>query len=104
MIIGVISVRLEKRENIMVIGDGVNAAKLCKNLRKRLGFASLEILEDVKEETEDNYEANENPNTFASYTSSCEKCRDPDSCCCTILWWKIFLPFPFLKFIALFVF
>lgn len=85
MIIGVISVRLEKRENIVVIGDGVNAAKLCKNLRKRLGFASLEILEDVKEETEDNYAANENPNTFASYTSSCEKCRDPDSCCCTIL-------------------
>lgn len=85
MIIGIESVRLENRENIVVIGDGVDAAKLCRKLEKKLGFASLEIVKELEETTEDNYETNPTPNTFTSYTSYCEKCRDPDLCCCTIL-------------------
>ncbi|KAJ0044522.1 hypothetical protein Pint_03960 [Pistacia integerrima] len=58
---GIESVRLVNRENIVVTGDGVDAAKLCSKLKKKLGFASLEIVKEFKETTEDNYGTNPTP-------------------------------------------
>ncbi|KAL1814818.1 heavy metal-associated isoprenylated plant protein 47 [Daucus carota subsp. sativus] len=46
---GVISVALEgeKKDQVVVIGDGVDAAGLTSSMRKKLGYASLELVEEI---------------------------------------------------------
>ncbi|XVF77267.1 hypothetical protein PTKIN_Ptkin14bG0029500 [Pterospermum kingtungense] len=48
---GVISVALHgpEKDKLLIIGDGVDAACLTACLRKKLCYASLEIVEEVKE-------------------------------------------------------
>lgn len=46
---GVISVALEgdKKDQVIVIGDGVDAAGLTSSMRKKLGYASLELVQEI---------------------------------------------------------
>ncbi|XP_074375439.1 heavy metal-associated isoprenylated plant protein 47-like [Apium graveolens] len=46
---GVISVALEgeKKDQVVVIGDGVDAAGLTSSMRKKLGYASLELVQEI---------------------------------------------------------
>ncbi|XP_020554004.1 heavy metal-associated isoprenylated plant protein 47 isoform X1 [Sesamum indicum] len=48
---GVLSVQLEgdKRDQVVVIGDGVDAAGMTTLLRKKVGHASLEFVDDLKD-------------------------------------------------------
>lgn len=52
--IGVISVALEgeNKDKVVVIGDGVDAADLTMELDRKLGHASLEIVEEMQEKKE----------------------------------------------------
>ncbi|KAM7504270.1 hypothetical protein LguiB_003174 [Lonicera macranthoides] len=47
---GVISVALEgeEKDKVVVIGDLVDAAALANSIRKKVGFASLELVDEVK--------------------------------------------------------
>ncbi|OMP04288.1 putative metal ion binding protein [Corchorus olitorius] len=49
---GVISVALHgpEKDKLMIVGDGVDAACLTSSLRKKLCHASLEIVEEVKDQ------------------------------------------------------
>lgn len=44
-----ISVALEgeKKDQVVVIGDGVDAAGLTSSIRKKLGYASLELVQEL---------------------------------------------------------
>ncbi|KAK3199917.1 hypothetical protein Dsin_023332 [Dipteronia sinensis] len=55
---GVISVAWEgeDKNKVVVIGDGVDAATLARNLSKKLGFADLLLVEEVKEKKEEKKE------------------------------------------------
>ncbi|TXG67643.1 hypothetical protein EZV62_008918 [Acer yangbiense] len=55
---GVISVAWEgeDKDKVVVIGDGVDAATLARNLSKKLGFADLLLVEEVKEKKEEKKE------------------------------------------------
>lgn len=46
---GVTSVALEgeKKDQVIVIGDGVDAAGLTSSMRKKLGYASLELVQEI---------------------------------------------------------
>ncbi|XVF77268.1 hypothetical protein PTKIN_Ptkin14bG0029600 [Pterospermum kingtungense] len=52
---GVISVALHgpEKDKLLIIGDGVDAACLTACLRKKLCYASLEIVEEVKEKKQE---------------------------------------------------
>ncbi|KAK3199911.1 hypothetical protein Dsin_023326 [Dipteronia sinensis] len=43
----------EKKDKVVVIGDGVDAATLTTNLRKKLGCAELLLVQEVKEKKEE---------------------------------------------------
>ncbi|KAM7504275.1 hypothetical protein LguiB_003179 [Lonicera macranthoides] len=47
---GVISVALEgeEKDKVVVIGDLVDAAALANSIRKKVGFASLELVDELK--------------------------------------------------------
>ncbi|XWS67411.1 hypothetical protein CRYUN_Cryun04dG0004400 [Craigia yunnanensis] len=51
---GVISVALEGDDKVVVIGDGIDATKLTRCLRKKVGHANIVSLEEVKEKKEEN--------------------------------------------------
>ncbi|CAA3018478.1 Hypothetical predicted protein [Olea europaea subsp. europaea] len=46
---GVVSVAIEgeKKDQVVVLGEGVDAATLTSLLRKKVGHASLELVHDV---------------------------------------------------------
>ncbi|KAJ9672538.1 hypothetical protein PVL29_025947 [Vitis rotundifolia] len=52
---GVISVAIEgaEKDRVVVIGDGVDSASLTHCLRKKLGYATLVSVEEVKEKVQD---------------------------------------------------
>ena len=38
----------EEKDKVVVIGDRVDAAALANSMRKKVGFASLELVDEVK--------------------------------------------------------
>ncbi|XP_018810724.1 heavy metal-associated isoprenylated plant protein 47-like [Juglans regia] len=68
---GVTSVTLDgqKTDQVVVVGDGVDAACLTKSLRKKVGYASLLTVEKVKETPEKKKEeAKKDPPPCARWT------------------------------------
>lgn len=51
MCTGVLSVKLEgdKKDQVVVIGNGVDAAGMTGLLRKKVGHASLEFVDELKD-------------------------------------------------------
>ncbi|KAJ0044523.1 hypothetical protein Pint_03961 [Pistacia integerrima] len=90
---GVISVALEgeNKDKVVVIGEGVDAADLASELNKKLGHASLEIVEEVKEK-KDNQNENKDTTSPASYSYAYQPqyelyrvAYDPQPSPCTIM-------------------
>ncbi|KAJ0100937.1 hypothetical protein Patl1_04004 [Pistacia atlantica] len=75
---GVISVALdgEYKDKVVVIGDGVDAADLTIQLNKKLGHASLEMVEEVQENVgnENEDQATQPPSSPSSPTTPYPPC------------------------------
>ncbi|XP_031253380.1 heavy metal-associated isoprenylated plant protein 47-like [Pistacia vera] len=81
---GVISVALdgEYKDKVVVIGDGVDAADLTIQLNKKLGHASLEMVEEVQENVgnENEDQATQPPSSPSSPTTPYPPCYYQNSC------------------------
>ncbi|KAF8015708.1 hypothetical protein BT93_H1282 [Corymbia citriodora subsp. variegata] len=70
------------RDVIEVTGDGVDAVELTKKLRKKVGYANLETVSEVKEEKKPEEKKPKPPElpVFLSYPSYVVMERDPPGC------------------------
>ncbi|KAF8015709.1 hypothetical protein BT93_H1283 [Corymbia citriodora subsp. variegata] len=80
-----LSVKGTDQDMIEVIGDGVDAVELAKKLRKSVGHAMLETVDDVKEEKKE--EKPKEPPPVVVYPPGLPPyiLMEPEPACCTIM-------------------